>query len=112
MAVSFLTNLSEEEFKQFLKLAIGEAMKEQGKQSNESPLDILNIQQAATYLNLKVCTLYEKTSLKIIPHFKKGNKLFFVQADLLKWVQEGKVSTQSEIQTMAVNYLTKKRRKI
>jgi excisionase family DNA binding protein len=110
MALSFLTNLNEEEFKHFLKQAISEVLKEQNKQTNQNLPEILDIKQAAAYLNLKVCTLYEKTSLKQIPHFKKGNKLFFVQAELLKWVQDGKVSTLNEIQGRAATYTMKKRR--
>jgi hypothetical protein len=109
MATSFLTNLSEEEFKDFLKQAISEALAGQNKPSDRNLPDILDVKQAAAYLKLKVCTLYEKTSLKQIPHFKKGNKLFFVQTELLKWVQDGKVSTQAELQGRAATYTLKKR---
>ena len=110
MALSFLTNLSEEEFKHFLQEAISLALNGQNKQIQESLPDILDIKQAASYLKLKVNTLYEKTSLKLIPHFKKGGKLLFVREELLKWVREGKVNTLSELQAQAVNYDTKKRK--
>lgn len=109
MALSFLTNLSEEEFKHFLQEAISLALNGQNKQIQESLPDILDIKQAASYLKLKVNTLYEKTSLKLIPHFKKGGKLLFVREELLKWVREGKVNTLSELQAQAANYDIKKR---
>ena len=86
------------------------ALNGQNKQIQESLPDILDIKQAASYLKLKVNTLYEKTSLKLIPHFKKGGKLLFVREELLKWVREGKVNTLSELQAQAVNYDTKKRK--
>ena len=77
MAISFLTNLNEEEFKAFLKQAVKEVWSERpGNTQAESP-EILDIKQAADFLRLKVNTLYEKTSRKSIPHFKKGNKLYF-----------------------------------
>ena len=110
MATTFLTNLNEEEFKDFLKQAISEVLKGQTNQTRENLPDILDIKQAAAYLKLKVNTLYEKTSLKLVPHFKKGGKLLFVREELLKWVREGKVNTLSELQTQAVNYDIKKRK--
>ncbi len=111
MALSFLTNLSEEEFKHFLQEAISLALNGQNKQMQESLPDILDIKQAASYLKLKVNTLYEKTSLKLIPHFKKGGKLLFVREELLKWVREGKVNTISELQAQAVTYDLKKHKR-
>ena len=111
MATHFLTNLNEEEFKDFLKQAISEVLNGQIKPIKENLPDILDIKQAAAYLKLKVNTIYEKTSLKLIPHFKKGGKLLFVREELLKWVQEGRVSTLVEIQTQAANYDMKKRKR-
>src|SRR5687768_14504794 len=108
MALSFLTSLSEEEFKHFLKQAISEILAGHQSEKKEGLPEIMNIRQAAAYLKLKVNTLYEKTSQRLIPHFKKGGKLFFMREALLKWVEEGKVSTLSEIQTQAMSYDLKK----
>ena len=111
MATSFLTNLSEEEFKDFLKNAISEIMLGLSTQVKQNLPDILDIKQASEYLKLKVNTIYEKTSQKLIPHFKKGHKLFFVREELLKWVMAGKVNTFEELQTQAANYEFKKHRR-
>jgi excisionase family DNA binding protein len=115
MNASFLTSLSESEFKEFLKTAIREILQEDLRQINSSLPDILNIEEAASFLKLKITTLYEKTSRKLIPHFKKGNKLYFNRAELLDWIQNGKVKTQSEITDDASTYLlmdkSKKHRK-
>jgi len=110
MATSFLTSLSEAEFKDFLKQAVSEVLNGQQQQNVEQLPDIMDIKQAAAYLKLKVNTLYEKTAQKLIPHFKKGGKLLFVREELLKWVREGKVSTLSELQTLAATHQQKKRR--
>ncbi|MCX6183000.1 MAG: helix-turn-helix domain-containing protein [Bacteroidetes bacterium] len=104
MSVSFLTNLNEEEFKTFLKSAISEIMGGTLHFSKPSLPDIFDIKQAADFLKLKINTLYEKTSKKIIPHFKKGNKLYFNRAELQSWLQEGRVKTTDEIQGEAVSY--------
>ncbi len=104
MAVAFLTNLNEEEFKTFLKSAITEVIGGTIHFSKPSLPDIFDVRQAADFLRLKLTTLYEKTSRKIIPHFKKGNKLYFNRSELQAWVQEGKVQTADELQSQAVSY--------
>ncbi len=86
MAVSFLTNLNEEEFKVFLKQAISEIIGEGLTQVKNIIPDILDVKQAAEFLRLKIATLYEKTSEKTIPHFKKGKKLYFKRDELQDWV--------------------------
>jgi excisionase family DNA binding protein len=120
MAVSFLTNITEEEFKVFLKQALSEILmaSPQNKGAmqnitlnsvfNSNLSEILDIKQAAELLHLKVATLYEKTSLKTIPHSKKGNKLYFRKSELEAWLNEGKVKTNKEMQGIAATLGLKK----
>lgn len=105
MNTSFLTSLNEQEFKTFLKAAIREILEEQLTQAKPKLPDILNIGEAAAFLKLKITTLYEKTSRKIIPHFKKGNKLYFNKDELEAWIKTGKVSTRQELETKAAGFL-------
>ena len=113
MAVSFLTNLSEEEFKNFLKETISEILGDKISSIKKSDLpDILNGKEAADFLRLKISTLYEKTSEKTIPHFKKGNKLYFHRSELETWVKDGKVKTTIELQCDAASYTMHKQRTV
>jgi excisionase family DNA binding protein len=105
MATSFLISLNEEEFKLFLKQALSEIIGDGLSQLKPNIPDILDVKQAADFLRLKITTLYEKTSLKIIPHFKKGNKLYFNKQELQAWVQAGKVKTNEELQSEASSYI-------
>ncbi|MBA2610812.1 MAG: helix-turn-helix domain-containing protein [Bacteroidetes bacterium] len=111
MSASFLTSLSEQEFKEFLKSAIKEIIGDDLAKLKSSLPDILNIKEAAAFLKLKITTLYEKTSQKIIPHFKKGNKLYFNRNELEEWIKTGKVKTKQEIEGNAVSYLLTKKNK-
>ena len=104
MALSFLTNLNEEEFKIFLKQALTEILSEGIANSPPDIPEILDAKQAAIFLLLQISTLYVKTSQKLIPHFKKGNKLYFNRCELEAWVKEGKVKTQDEIQSEAATF--------
>lgn len=103
MAVQFLTNITEQEFKVFLKEALLEILGGQ-TQLKEQPQELMNIQQTAEFLNLKVNTLYEKTCRKTIPHLKKGNKLYFQRSTLERWINEGKVKTNDEIEREALTF--------
>lgn len=109
MAISFLTSLNEQELKAFLKSAISEIMDERVPTSKSNLPDILDVKQAADFLRIKIATLYEKTSKKIIPHSKKGNKLYFSRAELQAWLEEGKVKTTHELESEAMNYIMNKR---
>lgn len=105
MPLSFLTNLDEQEFKEFLREAIKEVLSEVLPTVKEDTADILDAQQAAKFLRLKLNTIYEKTSRKLIPHFKQGNKLLFKRSELLEWLTRGKIKTRDELAGNAETYL-------
>lgn len=109
MSASFLTSLTEEEFKAFLKAAIREVIAEELKQVKPTQHETLSIKEAASFLRLKLTTMYEKTSRKLIPHFKKGNKLYFNRAELEDWIRKGKVKTASDIESEAIVHVMNRR---
>ena len=108
MEPSFIISMSEQEFKEFLKSAIKEIIGDDLLKLKTNLPDILNIKEAAAFLKIKISTLYEKTSKKIIPHFKKGNKLYFNSSELQEWIKTGKITTKQELESKAVSYLIKK----
>lgn len=103
MATNIIISVSEEEFKDFLKQAIYSILKDLklNTTQSESEQEIIDVKQAADFLHLKVSTLYEKTSDKTIPHFKKGKKLYFNKSKLIEWVQMGKIKTDLDISNEA-----------
>lgn len=109
MALSFLTNLDEEEFKKFLKEALREIISENLSLLTQPAVEIMDMKQASEFLHLKITTLYEKTSEKTIPHFKKGNKLYFNRSELEAWIRQGKVKTAEQTQSEAITYLLNKK---
>jgi excisionase family DNA binding protein len=91
---------SREEFKSLLKETLTEILSE-GKIVSENESTLINIQEAAALLNLAVTTIYEKTSEKIIPHYKHGKKIMFKKSELLAWVESRRVKTIHEIRKEA-----------
>jgi excisionase family DNA binding protein len=57
---------------------------ENGTDTDGKPLGIT---EAAHYLNVSKPTLYSLTSKREIPHLKRGQKLYFIKADLDQWLQ-------------------------
>lgn len=102
--MTILTSLSAEDFKKLLRETVKEVLKEGVHQVKDNLPEILNVKEAANFLRLKLNTLYEKTSRKLIPHFKRGNKLYFRKPELESWIKDGKVKTQDEIEGEAVTY--------
>ena len=109
MSVQFLTNISDQEFREFLKDALKEILGDKLDALKEQQPEILDVQQAAQFLKMKTTTLYEKTSRKQIPHFKKGNKLYFHLSELQKWIKQGKVKTCEEISCEAITFTLNKK---
>jgi len=108
MERSLIVNYSEAEFKAMLKEALREIMQEM-KPTGKTVAEIFDVKQAAQFLRLQVTTLYEKTSRKLIPHFKKGNKLLFKREELEAWVSEGKVKSAEETEGEAATYVLNKK---
>ena len=74
--------------------------------------DVLNFNEACTYLDISASHLYKMTSQKSIPHFcPQGKKLYFNRTELDEWLQRNRQSSTDEIETMAANYLLTHKRK-
>ncbi|HEY0743037.1 MAG TPA: helix-turn-helix domain-containing protein [Chryseosolibacter sp.] len=100
---------SRDEFKSLLKEALKEILSEDRiETTNEATL--INIQEAAALLNLAVATIYEKTSEKLIPHYKHGKKIMFKKSELLAWVESRRVKTIHEIRKEATSQVLKTRK--
>ncbi len=72
---------SKDEFRLMLKETLLEAFNEI-QLDRENHTMLMSIQEAAALLNLAVATLYEKTSKRIIPHYKHGIKVLLKNLNL------------------------------
>lgn len=53
---------------------------------------LMDIEQAAQYLNISVSYIYKLVAKKGIPHVRIASKILFKQQDLDKWVEKRKVN--------------------
>ncbi|MBL7862595.1 MAG: helix-turn-helix domain-containing protein [Cyclobacteriaceae bacterium] len=68
--------------------------------------DFLDIQEASRFLGLAVPTLYSKVSQRLVPHSKRGKKLFFSKSELIQWIKDGNRKTLSDIQVDAEKFIS------
>ncbi len=105
-----LTNLEPPEIKDLLREVICEELEKlfAGKpMSLKSEPEFLTIEEAAKLVGLAKTTLYEKTHLKVIPHYKRGRRLYFKRAELEIWISGGKVKTVLELDMEAATLLNR-----
>ncbi|SHG76787.1 DNA binding domain-containing protein, excisionase family [Chryseolinea serpens] len=81
MKSQLLGQMTIEEFKILFKETYNEVLEE--KRTGLNTDSLLNTREAALLLNLEVATLYDKTSQRLIPHYKRGKKVLFKKSELL-----------------------------
>jgi excisionase family DNA binding protein len=65
----------------------------------------LDLEEAALYTGYSKGQLYRLTSGRQIPHYKQSRKLYFSKTELDRWMQENRIATNSEIDSMASTYV-------
>jgi excisionase family DNA binding protein len=103
----YIGQMDREEFRSFLKEAFRDLLSDERIINTDK--DLLNVKEAAAFLNLAVTTLYEKTSERTIPHYKNGKKITFRRAELIEWIEAKKVRTMDDLRKNALNHTTLRR---
>ena len=88
---------------QFQELESLAAMEEQ-KPKNP----YLTFAQACEYLGISANSLYTMTCRKKIPYYKpSGKSIYFLESDLLAWIQSKRVDTAEETESQAAAICTR-----
>ena len=70
--------------------------------------EVLTSDEAAAYLGMSKATLYKMTMTRQIPHYKPtGKRCYFNRAELLEWVQQGRVATVDDLNARALEIARK-----
>ena len=105
-----IIQLNSEQLSDLVQSSVRMALKETKTQSlmtsqNAIPQRLMNIKEAAKFLNVAIQTLYTKVSKNEIPHMKRGKRLYFDGQELMQYLREGKKKTVSEIEAEAEAFL-------
>ena len=68
-----------------------------------SELQLMTIEEASAFLNLKVSKIRKDIFNKSIPHYKIGALIRFKKDELIKWVEEKLVSAHLNIEIKKYN---------
>jgi len=72
---------------------------------------VLNFNEACTYLELSQSHLYKLTSTCAVPHYKpNGKKIYFQKQELDTWLLRNRLDSKDEIEQKAADYLIDKGR--
>ncbi len=72
---------------------------------------VLDIDEFCDYTGLAKQTVYKMTGKGLIPHSKRGKRLYFDQEQVNAWLLENSVRPLSAITAEADRYLSSKKRK-
>jgi excisionase family DNA binding protein len=101
-----------------INMAVRSAFKEAMEQSSRKNLsqessideDYLSAEQAASFLKLKLCTIYSKAEKGDLPYSRSGKrKLLFSKKELEAYVAKRKVKSHDEINEEVETYKNNRR---
>ncbi|MEZ5013665.1 MAG: helix-turn-helix domain-containing protein [Chitinophagales bacterium] len=81
---------SPEELEALIESSVKRVLKVQNGNNTSRDPEHFTVKQAAAYLDLAEQTIYGLTSRNEIPHYKRGKKLYFLKAELEKWMLENR----------------------
>ena len=108
-----IIQLDSEQLNSVIQNAIRKVLRETPPQYQTTPTaqaEIVDIDEAANLLNLAKQTVYTLTSKREIQFFKRGKKLYFKRADLLKFIEDGKQKTVVEMQQDLDDHLSQNKK--
>jgi excisionase family DNA binding protein len=70
--------------------------------------EIMTLEEAAIFIGVKRSQLYKLTHMNCIPYYKPSGKLvYFEKSELLKWLRQNPVKSQSQIDEEAQTILSR-----
>lgn len=70
--------------------------------------EILTIEDAEIFTGLKRGRIYQLTSAREIPHYKRGKQVLFDKKELSAWMLSDKVDTKQGLEERAEEYIHSK----
>jgi excisionase family DNA binding protein len=99
------TRLTVEEMRHMFRAEMQEALAQLPPVQGVPEEDLLTTKGACKLLNLAQPTIYGLVHQQAIPCMKRGSRLYFSKKELIKWVAQGRKSTQAELEAQAQSFL-------
>ena len=102
-----ITQISANEFEMLIERTISRILNYKKQPLQPESDQLMTVQQAGDFLCLSVPTVYAYVHRSEIPFMKKAKRLYFQKSDLMKWLQESKRMSLSDIDRSTDDYLNK-----
>jgi len=103
------TQLSIPEFRRLIQQELEQFHKANRPQlDTPAPRKIMSLTEFCEYTGLSKQSAYKLTAGRRVPFSKRGKKIFFDREKVDAWLLENQITTHSEIQQQASDYLSKK----
>ena len=104
MKKQILTILSADELRQLIR--------EEFTQANPGQIDIpdmpLSFEDGCAFIGISKSHGYKLTSKKLIPHFKRGKRIYFNRKELEAWLLEKRVPTIQQMEEEVIKRIRNK----
>lgn len=84
-----------------------ELLSKQDTQPEKDKEEFITLKQVCELTGYACPTIYGLIGKNAIPHFKKGQRLFFEREAIINWIKEGKRKNKGEIEAEADSHLKK-----
>jgi excisionase family DNA binding protein len=74
-------------------------------QKQEKPNRILSIQEVSKMIHKSTSTVYKMVSKSVIPCYKQGKTVTFIEDEILEWMKQYKRGSATEMMALAEQYL-------
>lgn len=70
--------------------------------------EVLDIDGVAHLTKLAKSSIYQLTSMRMIPFYRKGKRLYFKRSEILAWLTARRAKTMDEIRAEAIEHTSRK----
>ena len=103
------TQLSTSEIRQLIGDEVRKALAENLPTYQKDSKQIFNFEEGCSYLSISKSHGYKLTSKGLVPHSKRGKRIYFKKSDLDDWLLANKINTVADLQEEMSNYLSQSR---
>jgi len=111
MSEFLITNVSRHELQKLIDEAVAKSMHQYFRNVKSPINEYFDAPSTAAFLGIAMSTLHNHCSNRLIPHIKRGGKLYFRKSDLEQWLSNGYRKTKDDVVEKVNSNLSKRKKR-